>query len=99
MEKKRIIDVKLDEDIVKMQVIDMGGEQDVSFIAPDFDKVMHSMAQIAKKLNKIVNTAQLSETEIEFGLSLAMKSGKISSIIVEGNGEATLKVKMKWKKG
>ena len=74
-------------------------KQDVSFFAPDFDEVVRSITQIAKKLNKVMDEAQLSETEIEFGLSLAMKSGKISSFIMEGNGEASLKVKMKWKKG
>jgi hypothetical protein len=38
-----------------------------------------------------------SEASVEFSLALTVKSGKLTGLLVEGGGEAALKVTLTWK--
>jgi hypothetical protein len=40
-----------------------------------------------------------AEASVELALKLVVKSGKLTGLLVEGGGEAALKVTLTWKNG
>jgi Trypsin-co-occurring domain 1 len=64
-----------------------------------FDGVRETVTAIGKELSKAWDTVKPAEASVELGLKLAVKSGKLTGLLVEGGGEATLKIMLTWKHG
>jgi hypothetical protein len=62
-----------------------------------FDGVRDTVEVIATQLAGAWEKVRPSEASIEFGLSLTAKSGKLTGLLVEGGGAASLKVTLAWK--
>lgn len=62
-----------------------------------FDGVRDTVEAIASDLSAAWRAAKPSEASVEFGLSLTAKSGKLTGLIVDAGGSASLKVKLVWK--
>jgi hypothetical protein len=61
-----------------------------------FDGVRATVEGIATELAKAWEKVRPSEASVEFGLKLTAKSGKLTGLVVEGGGEASLKVTLTW---
>lgn len=61
-----------------------------------FDGVREAIEAIAEELSGALRRAQPTEATVEFGLSLTTKTGRLTGLLVEGGGEALLKVSLKW---
>ena len=64
-----------------------------------FDGVRDTVTAIGKELSKAWDAVKPAEASVELGLKLAVKSGKLTGLLVEGGGEASLKVTLTWKHG
>lgn len=64
-----------------------------------FDGVREAVAAIGTQLTQAWETVKPDEAQVEFGLKLTAKSGKLTGLLVEGGGEASLKVTLTWKSG
>jgi len=62
-----------------------------------FDGVRASVEAIAGELGRAWERVRPSEATVEFAVKVTAKSGKLTALIVEGGGEATLSVKLTWK--
>lgn len=62
-----------------------------------FEAVGEAIEAMASELGKIWQTVKPAEATVELGLSLTAKSGKLTALLVEGGGEASLKVTLTWK--
>ena len=66
----------------------------------DFEQVSTTINLFCDALIKSVKKPEvdkkLKEVNIEFGLNLGVESGTLTSYIVKGTGNASVKVKMKW---
>jgi Trypsin-co-occurring domain 1 len=62
-----------------------------------FEGVRETVTAIGKELSKAWDTVKPAEATVELGLKLAVKSGKLTGLLVEGGGEASLKVTLTWK--
>jgi hypothetical protein len=62
-----------------------------------FDGVRETVVAISKELSKAWTAVKPAEASVELGLRLAVKNGKLTGLLVEGGGEATLKVTLTWK--
>ena len=62
-----------------------------------FEGVRATIEGIATELAVAWEHVKPSEASVEFGLKLTAKAGKLTGLIVEGGGEATLLVKLTWK--
>lgn len=98
MNEKRIIDVSLDNEVIHVQVLDYGGEQDVALTIPNMDDVLKDIMIVAKKLESIKDAITPDEVSVEFGIGMTLKSGRLTSVLVDGEGDASIKVKLTWKK-
>jgi hypothetical protein len=64
-----------------------------------FEGVRSTVSAICRDLAKAWDAVQPAEATVEFGLNVAAKSGKLTGLLVEGGGEASLKITLTWKNG
>ncbi len=93
-EKYEIIPVKLDDgEEILIETRMLGGEQPVSNIIPDFEDVSGQIQKVLSKISDSLTSPSIDTVEVEFSIELAMKSGKLSALVVEGSGKANMKIK------
>lgn len=82
------------------EIADTGGPETVNLDdLLSFDGVRETIQAIAESVTKAWEHVKPSEATIEFGLSLTAKQGKLTGLLVEGGGTATLNVTLAWKAG
>ena len=64
-----------------------------------FDGVRDTVAAIATELTEAWQRVKPTEASVEFGLKFTAKSGKLTGLVVEGGGEASMTVRLSWKSG
>src|SRR3954447_10963545 len=65
----------------------------------DLTDVTDMLDGVAQSLRAAAESAKPSKMTVELGIELAVKSGKLTGIIVEGSGTASLKVTLEWQRG
>lgn len=82
-----------------VEVADGGGPAPVrSDGVLSFDGVRATVEGIAAELARVWEKVRPSEACVEFGLRLAVKSGRLTGLVVEGGGEASLRVTLTWRR-
>ena len=95
--KSEIVTLKLDDGAECLaEIAQMGGEQDVSLSALRIEGVMDTVKGIARQLHGVFEAVKPQEASVEFGIALAAKSGKLTGLLVEGSGDASFKITLKW---
>ena len=61
-----------------------------------FEGVSGTLEGIAQAVRSGLEKATPSKTTVELGIELAVKSGKLTGLIVEGDADASLKVTLEW---
>jgi hypothetical protein len=62
------------------------------------DDVGRSIGAIANAVTGAVVKVAPEEAEIEFGIDVGVESGQLTSLLVKGTANATLKVRLLWKR-
>ncbi|MGH3754087.1 MAG: CU044_2847 family protein [Pseudonocardiaceae bacterium] len=62
-----------------------------------FDGVRGTVEGIATELAQVWQKVKPSEASVAFGLKLTTRSGRLTGLVVEGGGEASLTVTLTWK--
>jgi hypothetical protein len=63
----------------------------------DVEDLRRTVRGVSATLRQAVDDLAPDEVEVEFGLELALKSGKIISLLAEGGATASAKVTLTWK--
>lgn len=58
----------------------------------------HTVTAISDELNQAFERAKPQEAVGTFGLKVSVKSGKLTGLLVEGGGEASLTPTLTWKR-
>ncbi|MEU1841142.1 CU044_2847 family protein [Micromonospora chersina] len=61
-----------------------------------FDGVRQTIEAIATELTAAWRTVRPDEAAVEFSLTLKVKEGKLSGLLVSGGAEGSLKVSLRW---
>jgi hypothetical protein len=64
-----------------------------------FENVTSSVTALAEAMTRALKAVAPDEGEVEFGIDVGVESGQLTSLLVKGTGNATLKVRLLWKKG
>jgi len=99
MEQTRTIPVRLaDGTIIKVQAASQGGDQPAGFKIPQFEDVTTSIQGIAQSMIGTIHKLPIKpkKASIEFGLEIAVESGTLTTILVQGTGTANLKITLEW---
>jgi hypothetical protein len=94
----KLVPLKLSESLtISVEATDLGGEQRVGVNdAIDFQGVADAVEAIADSLVKTFNKVKPQKASVEFGIKVGIKSGKLTTLLVEGSGEANLKINLEW---
>ncbi|MGH3693591.1 MAG: CU044_2847 family protein [Pseudonocardiaceae bacterium] len=81
-----------------VELSDSGGPTTIRDERPlSFDGVRATVEGIATELAQAWQKVKPSEASVAFGLKLTTKSGKLTGLVIEGGGEASLMVTLSWK--
>ncbi|MBO3739307.1 CU044_2847 family protein [Actinoplanes flavus] len=76
------------------------GPSDVSSVNKvlqvDVDEFRNTIRGVSHSLRAAIDDLVPDQVQIEFGLELAVKTGKITSMLAEAGGKATVKVALSW---
>lgn len=64
--------------------------------ADEFRAVVHG---VADSVRQALNGLRPDEVSVEFGVELALKTGKLTSVLAEASGKASVKVALAWRGG
>ncbi|MGK7894782.1 MAG: CU044_2847 family protein [Xenococcus sp. (in: cyanobacteria)] len=95
--RTRIIPVKVNDEItVMVEAKDLGGEQDVSTLS--FQGITNTIEAVTQALATSINKVKPDKATVEIGFDITVKSGKLTTLIVENSGKANLKLTLEWGK-
>jgi hypothetical protein len=84
--------------IVYVETTILPGEEEVSSMILPFDELADIIEGVANAIVKPMQNIKPDKASVEFGLEVAMESGKLTSILVKGSGKANLKITLEWGK-
>ena len=95
--RTRNIPVKVGDDLtVMVEARDLGGEQDVSTLS--FQGVTDTIEAVTQALATSINKVKPDKATLEIGFDIAVESGKLTTLIVDGSSKANLKLTLQWGK-
>ncbi len=95
--RTRIIPVKVNDDItVMVEAKDLGGEQDVATLS--FQAITNTIEAVTQAIAISINKVKPDKATVEIGFDITVKSGKLTTLIVENSGKANLKLTLQWGK-
>jgi hypothetical protein len=62
----------------------------------DFEQVSGTLEGIAQAVRSGLDKVRPSKTTVELGIQLAVKNGKLTGMLVEGQAQTSLKVTLEW---
>jgi len=90
--------VRADDVEFYAEVTETGGPQTVGLDqALSFEGVRETITAVCKELAKAWEVVKPAEASVELALKLVARSGKLTGMLVEGGGEASLRVTLTWK--
>lgn len=95
--RTRIIPIKVNNDItVMVEAKDLGGEQDVSTLS--FQGVTDTIEAVTQAIATSIDKVKPDIATVEIGFDITVKSGKLTTLIVENSAKANLKLTLQWGK-
>lgn len=96
--QNKIIPIQLDGNTIYADVKIIGGEQDVAFKLPKINDLKESIRGISNVVVDSLSNIAANKITVEFGIEIGVKSGQLTSILVEGEGKGNIKVTLEWDK-
>ena len=95
--RSEVISVKVKENVtVLVEARSFGGEREVSDQLFDFQSVADTIEAITESIAATINKVKPKKATVEFGVEVRVKSGKLTALIVEGEGKGNLKIALEW---
>jgi predicted ATP-dependent Lon-type protease len=97
-EDRTILEVAVGEgSTLQVVALDYGGAQDVAALGTlSLDGVIDTIRDLAGSLKSAIDTIEPERAFVEFGVQVAVKAGKLTALLVEASGQASLKVTLGW---
>jgi hypothetical protein len=97
---RRVVEVQLPNGtiaFVRATELDPGASDQPEWTSAfDFEHIAGTLEGIAESIRAAVDKAKPSSTRVELGVELAVTSGKLVGLIVEGGGHGALTVTLEW---
>jgi hypothetical protein len=83
--------------LAQVQPIGRAGPQDIGLEQlVSLDAITHTLQGVAVTVLGALEQVKPSRATVEFGLALTVKGGKLMSLLVASEGDASLKVTLEW---
>jgi hypothetical protein len=80
---------------VKFEVTKTGRE-DVSFNLKQFQPVAEAIEGVIQMIATPIQKVKPNKANVKFGMELALESGQLTAVIVQGSGKANLEITLEW---
>jgi hypothetical protein len=98
--ERRVVEVKLPNGTIAfVRATELGepsGDARMSAGQFDFEHIAGTLEGIAESIRAAVDNSKPSSTRVELGVELAVTSGKLVGLIVEGGSRGALNVTLEW---
>lgn len=95
--RTQIVPVQINENItVMVEAKELGGEQDVSNQLLNFEGVTDAIEALTGAIATTINKVKPDKATVELGLDIAVKSGKLTALLVEDTGKGNIKIILQW---
>lgn len=84
--------------LIQARDVDGGGATKTAFGRLDFDGVTKTLEGVSESIRKAVAKAAPTKVSVELGLEMAITSGALVGLIVDGETTASLKVTLEWER-
>jgi Trypsin-co-occurring domain 1 len=92
-----IVKVRLaSNQVIHVEAEVIGGDQEIAGAIPAFEGVTEAIEGIAKALAGTLSRVSPTKAAVEFGLAIALESGKLTALFVKGGGNASVKITLEW---
>ena len=97
-EKTAYVPVLLDKEMeILVEAHIVSGEQDIAAWGKiELDELGNQISKLSKKLFQHLKDAGPQKVTAQFGLSAAVKSGRLTTILVDGQADASITVTLEW---
>jgi NTP-dependent ternary system trypsin peptidase co-occuring protein len=85
--------------LARVASVSGGATKTSNLSAFDFEDVGKTLEGLAETLKTALKKAAPNKVTVELGLELAVKNGKLSGLLVEGEGKGSLAVTLEWSDG
>lgn len=79
-----------------IEVLALGGEEEVAAKLLAFEEIAGTVRSIGKHLAKAFEEVRPRKAVVEFSLKAVLESGVLLAALVNGEGEATLRITLEW---
>lgn len=93
---KEVLPILVDDKEIRAEVMVVGGEEDVAMRALSFDGAVEAIEAIAEKLSTAFKKVCPQKATVEFEVQLSAEAGKLTALLVSGEGSATLRIGLEW---
>jgi hypothetical protein len=95
--KSQVLPVKIDDQHIILAEVQLpGSEEDVAATVLNFGAAADAVEGIARHLSAVFESVKPDKASVEFGIQLSVKAGKLTALLVSGEGNASLKIGLHW---
>ncbi len=95
--RREIVPVQLANSVtMRVEATLLGSEEDVAFNILPFQEVSDAIESIASTFTTTLEKVKPKKASVEFGLEVAVESGKLTTLLVKGASTANLKITLEW---
>jgi len=95
--RRSLIRVRLpDGGTVHMQAVGLGGKENITSEVPEISDLWPTIEGIAQALSVVWKKVKPGKATVEFGIQVAVESGRLTALVIQGTAEANLKICLEW---
>ena len=93
----RVVPVNLDSgQRILAEVVVIDPEQPVTALPQSLSACLEAIQEVASTLRSKASSLKPTKTTVEFGVELALDSGKLVALLADGSAKASIKVDLEW---
>jgi hypothetical protein len=85
---------------IYIQARALGGDEDIAFKdkLPSFDQIAQAIEGITQSLTTVWDKVKPSKANVELNVEIALESGQLIAMLVNGSATASMKITLEWDK-
>ena len=97
MQNGQVIPVDVDGTTILVEATVHGGDEEISGGGlPSFTGIGSAITKIAREISSSLETIRPRKATVEFSCEIAVESGALTALIVNGSGSGSITVTLEW---
>jgi tetrahydromethanopterin S-methyltransferase subunit B len=97
--RTEVVPVQINNNVqVMVEATVVGSEEDVAIDIRPFQEVTDAIEAITSAMVQTLEKVKPDKASVEFGIEIAVQSGKLTTLIVQGSSKGNMKITLEWNK-